>query len=243
MRLTDRLKILLRLFLILFCIAVLAAAFFGIKGYGMYREAVAEKPIKETMEEIQRREDFMEYSELPQLYIDAVISVEDHRFEKHPGIDIIAVCRALCEDIRSGFFKEGGSTITQQLVKNQLFTQDKLIERKAAEVFAALDVEAGFSKEEIFELYVNTIYFGEGYYGIYDAAEGYFGKTPAKLTDGEAVMLAGLPNAPSSYSADESRDLVFQRAVQVLDSMVRNHVITQEESEQIRNDIENMKLP
>lgn len=240
-------KVLLRLFLLILCIAFFWAAFYGIKGYGMYRDALTEKSIEEIMEEIRGREDFAEYSELPQFYIDAVISAEDHRFERHPGIDPVAICRALWVDIQAGFYKEGGSTITQQLVKNQLFTQDKLIERKAAEVFAVFDVEGRYSKEEIFELYVNTIYFGRGYYGISDAAEGYFGKVPDQLTDCEIVILAGLPNAPSSYSPDTNRKLAFQRACQVLDSMVRNHIITQEESDRIEKgieeEIEDMRLP
>lgn len=240
-------KVLLRLFLLILCIAFFWAAFYGIKGYGMYRDALTEKSIEEIMEEIRGREDFAEYSELPQFYIDAVISAEDHRFERHPGIDPVAICRALWVDIQAGFYKEGGSTITQQLVKNQLFTQDKLIERKAAEVFAVFDVEGRYSKEEIFELYVNTIYFGRGYYGISDAAEGYFGKVPDQLTDCEIVILAGLPNAPSSYSPDTNRKLAFQRARQVLDSMVRNHIITQEESDRIEKgieeEIEDMRLP
>lgn len=227
-------KILLRLFTILFCIIISFGVFFGIKGYRMYREAVAEKPIEETMEEIRGKEHFTEYSELSEFYIDAVISVEDHRFEKHPGIDPIAVCRAAWVDIRSCSFKQGGSTITQQLVKNQLFTQDKIMERKAAEVFAVFDVEGKYTKEEIFELYVNTIYFGGEYYGIYDAAKGYFGKMPSELTDYEAVMLAGLPNAPTAYSPDANMELAAQRVDQVLGSMVRNKILTQEEADEIK---------
>ncbi|MCI9076265.1 MAG: transglycosylase domain-containing protein [Dorea sp.] len=226
-------KILLRLFAILCCFAILFGAFYGIKGYRLYREASAEKTIEETMEEIRGMEHFTRYSELPQFYIDAVISVEDHRFESHPGIDPIAVCRAAWVDIRACSFKEGGSTITQQLVKNQLFTQEKLIERKAAEVFAVFDVEGRYSKEEIFELYVNTIYFGSGYYGIYEASIGYFDKEPSELTDYESVMLAGLPNAPSSYSPDENMELAFQRVEQVLYSMVRNKILTQEAADAI----------
>lgn len=227
-------KALLRLFTILFCSIILSGIFFGIKGYRMYREAAAEKPIEETMEEIRGKDHFIRYSELPQFYIDAVISVEDRRFELHPGIDPVAVCRAAWVDIRAGYYKQGGSTITQQLVKNQLFTQDKLMERKAAEIFAVLDVEGKYTKEEIFELYVNSIYFGSGYYGIYDASMGYFGKIPSELTDYESVMLAGLPNAPSAYSLDTHRGLAFQRLEQVLDSMVRNKLLTQEEADRLQ---------
>lgn len=228
-------KALLRLFTFLLCIIILLGVFFGIKGYRLYWEAAAEKPIEETMEEIRSEEHFTRYSELPQFYIDAVISVEDRRFERHPGIDPIAICRATWVDIRAGYYKQGGSTITQQLVKNQLFTQDKIMQRKVAEVFAVLDVEAKYTKKEIFELYVNTIYFGNGYYGIYDASMGYFGKIPSELTEYESVMLAGLPNAPSVYSLDANKDLVLQRIEQVLNSMVRNKLLTREEADSLQN--------
>ncbi len=199
----------------------------------MYQEAVAENPINERVEEIRSMEGFTSYSELPQFYIDATISVEDHRFAKHCGIDLIAIGRAAWTDIRAMSFVEGGSTITQQLAKNMLFTQDKKIERKAAEVFAALDMEAKYTKEEIFELYVNTVYFGSGYYGIYQASMGYFGKEPLELSDYECAMLAGIPNAPSAYSPDVGNELAEKRVKQVLNSMVRQKIITQENADRI----------
>ena len=159
--------------------------------------------------------------------------MEDHRFAKHCGIDLIAIGRAAWTDIRAMSFVEGGSTITQQLAKNMLFTQDKKIERKAAEVFAALDMEAKYTKEEIFELYVNTVYFGSGYYGIYQASMGYFGKEPLELSDYECAMLAGIPNAPSAYSPDVGNELAEKRVKQVLNSMVRQKIITQENADRI----------
>lgn len=128
-------------------------------------------------ERIRGIEGFTSYSELPQFYIDDVISVEDHRFENHCGIDLIAIGRAMLTDIKEHSFIQGGNTITQQLAKNMLFTQEKKLERKVVEVFAALELECNYSKEDIFELYVNTSYFGNGYYGVREAADGYFGKT------------------------------------------------------------------
>ena len=152
---------------------------------------------------------------------------------KHPGIDPIAIVRAVCTDIRERAFIEGGSTITQQLAKNLFFTQEKKIERKAAEVFAVLDMESKYSKEEIFELYANTIVFGSGYEGVFAAATGYFGKFPSELTDYESAMLAGVPNAPSHYSPDTNIELANQRVAQVLQSMVKHQIITQDEAEHI----------
>lgn len=220
---------------ILLCMLFAVCAFFGVQGYQMYRKAMEEKPISERVEEIRNMEGFTPYSELPETYIDATISVEDHRFEDHCGIDLIAIGRAAWTDIRAMSFAEGGSTITQQLVKNLIFTQDKKIERKAAEVFAALEMEKEYTKEEIFELYANTVYFGSGYYGVYQASWGYFGKSPSDLTDYECVMLAGIPNAPSVYLPDSNTELAERRMSHVLDSMVRNHIITQEEADRIEN--------
>lgn len=227
-------KFLFRLLLLLAVMAVSVGAFFGVKGYRMYQDAIAQTSIEERVEEIRAKENFTVFSEMSAFYIDAVISVEDHRFMSHMGIDPIAVARAAWTDIREMSFVEGGSTITQQLAKNMLFTQEKRMERKAAEVFAAYDIEKNYSKEEIFELYVNTANFGSGYEGIYAASLGYFGKLPSEVTDYEAAMLAGVPNAPSMYSPDISQEMAAQRVVLVLQSMVRHHVLTREEAEEVR---------
>ena len=226
-------KLILSLFSILLVILLLVGTWFGIKGYQMYRDAVEEVPISEKVASIRSTSGFTEYEDLPTLYVEAVISVEDKRFWSHHGVDYLAMARAAWNDVRSLSFVEGGSTITQQLMKNQYFTQDKNFERKFAEIFAAWDMEREYTKEEIFELYVNTIYFGSGYYGIHDAAQGYFGKDPAGLTESEAVMLAGLPNAPSVYSLDANPVLARQRMRQVLDSMVDCGAISQTESDRI----------
>ncbi len=225
------------MFLLVLGMVAAVGAFFGVKGYRMYQDALSQATVEERVDAVRGRSDFTGYSEMPQFYIDAVISVEDHRFMKHPGIDPIAIMRAAWTDIRERAFMEGGSTITQQLAKNLLFTEDKKIERKAAEVFAAFDIEEKYSKEEIFELYVNTNCFGSGYEGVFDAATGYFGKFPSELTDYEAAMLAGVPNAPSVYSPDVNLELANQRVRQVLQSMVRHQVITQEEADQIQAEV------
>ena len=229
MKLTMRFfrKLFLRLSAVLLLLVLAVVGFYGVKGYVMYRDAVNEKTIEERVEEVRGRESFTAYSDLPDFYVSAVVSAEDRRFAQHFGIDPIAVGRAIWNDIRAMSFVEGGSTITQQLAKNMLFTQEKTIERKAAEVFAVLDIEAEYSKEEIFELYVNTASFGEGYYGIYDASKGYFEKEPLELTDYESAVMAGVPNAPSVYAPGADRELAAQRTAQVLRSMVRNNVITQ----------------
>lgn len=214
-------------------VIVIGGSVFGIKGYRLYHKEEKAAPLDKKVESIQSMEHFVKYEDLPGIYVDAVVSVEDHRFWSHKGVDPIAVGRAFWNDIRSLSFKEGGSTITQQLAKNLYFTQEKTLERKAAEVFAAFDLEARYDKKEIFELYVNTIYFGSGYYGIYDAAMGYYEKKPSELSQGEAVMLAGLPNAPSAYSPDADPDLARQRMNQVLERMEACGVISKDEGKKL----------
>lgn len=226
-------NILCTLIFLLFVLVLAVGGWFGYQGYKMYQEAVEEIPIREKVESIQAMDDFVEYEELPKIYIDAVISVEDKRFEEHHGVDCLAIGRAILKDIQSLSLAEGGSTITQQLMKNEYFTQEKKLERKFAEIFAAWNLEEQYSKEEIFELYVNTIYFGSGYYGIHDAAEGYYGKDPLELSEYEAVMLAGLPNAPSAYSPDTNPELAKQRMKQVLDRMVKCEALEQDTADRI----------
>ena len=224
-------KVLCGLFLLTFIVYLVCGAFFSLKGYKMYREAVHDKSLETRIEEIRNREGFTTYAELPQFYIDATISVEDHRFARHFGVDPIAIGRALWTDLKARSFVEGGSTITQQLAKNMLFSAEKRVERKVAEVFAALKLESKYTKQEIFELYVNQAYYGSGYYGIYQASIGYFGKKPSELTDYESAILAGVLNAPSAYAPNTHPDLAKQRASQVLNSMVKHGIISQEEAE------------
>ena len=198
---------------------IAAAATFGWQGYKLYQSAVQATPLETLYQSITARPSFVPYDQLPQTYIDAVLSVEDSRFVHHHGVDPLAIARALWADLRSGTLAEGGSTITQQLA------------RKAAEMFAALDIEKHYSKQEIFEMYVNTIYFGNGCYGVAEAAEGYFKTDAASLTDAQAVVLAGLPQAPSVYASSPA--LAHKRARVVLQRMVDCHKLTQDAAAQL----------
>lgn len=196
------------------CLAV------GVKGYRMYKGALAQTSLADKVDSIRAREDYTTFEELPPIYVEAVLSVEDHRFYSHPGIDPIAIGRAAFNDLKAMAFVEGGSTVTQQLAKNLYFSQEKELTRKVAEVFMAFDLEKNYSKEEILELYVNSIYFGNGYYSVAEASEGYFGKAPFEMTEYESTLLAGIPNAPSVYALTANPDLAAQRQRQVVDRMV-----------------------
>lgn len=228
------LKVVFALLFLCACAVLAVGSFLGVKGYRLYQNSVQKTPLSQVVAEIQSMDHFVQYEDLPKTYIDAVISVEDHRFYKHHGLDFIAIGRAVVANLKSHSFAQGGSTITQQLAKNLLFTQEKTLERKAAEVFAVFDLEKNYTKQELFELYVNTIYFGSGYYGIYDAAMGYYQKQPSELSDYECVMLAGLPNAPSAYSPTTDPELAKERMQQVLRRMVDTGAITQQQAEEIQ---------
>ena len=199
--------------------ALIAAGVFALLGWNMHSEAVRQRPVRQVFAEAASDEHFVTLDKLPEFYVNAVTAVEDRDFWGHCGIDPSAIIRALLHDIKEGSFAEGGSTITMQTAKNLWYTQEKRLERKAAEIFTAFEIENKLSKEQIFELYVNTIYFGSNYYGIYAASVGYYGVPPEQLTDEQCAVLAGLPQAPSVYSPDENPELADRRAEQVLAAM------------------------
>lgn len=208
-------------------------------GYNMYKSALEEMPLEEKVNSIREKTNYAKIDSMPQMYLNAVISVEDHRFYKHCGIDIIAICRATVNDIKAMKLVEGGSTITQQLAKNIYFTQEKKFTRKFAEMFMALKLEHTYSKDEILELYLNTSYFGDGYYTAKEACLGYFDKQLNQMTYYEMVLLAGIPNAPTVYAPTKNPELARQRQRQVIEKMVKYKYLTREEADKILNEDNN----
>ncbi len=218
-------KLIKRLLILLIIVAAFFAGITYHEAKEAYEEAVKNVPIDEKVAQIQSVEHYTPYSQHTDTYVNAVIAVEDRRFEKHKGYDIFSIGRAVISNIKAGELSQGGSTITQQLARNMYFEQDKKISRKLAEIFVARDIEKLYEKDEIFELYVNSIYFGSGYYNVYDACIGYFGKKPVQINAYEATMLAGIPNAPSVYSPDVNPELAEQRRQQVVSCMVEEGYI------------------
>ena len=164
------------------------------------------------------RIDFVHLNEMPDHLKQAIVAIEDARFYNHYGMDMIGIARAAVQNVRRGNITQGGSTITQQLAKNRFLTADRTFSRKIREAIMALKIERYYSKEQILEQYLNSIYFGEGAWGIQNAAKIYFGKDVAELTLAESALLAGLPQAPSRYSpvkdpvrAQTRRDVVLQK--------------------------------
>lgn len=228
-------KFLKRIFLLIFIILLAIVGSIIYSGYNMYDKAINNISIEDKVKQIKNEKNYTNLENIPQKYVDAVISVEDHRFYEHSGIDFISIARAIFVNIQNKELEQGGSTIAQQLAKNMYFSQEKLFSRKIAELFIVYNLEKNYSKDDILELYVNTIYFGRGYTGIGNASIGFFNKAPSKLTDYEATYLAGLPKAPSIYSAVYNSNLAEQRHKVVLNSMVKYNKITKEEADKILN--------
>ena len=218
----------------LFLVILVIVAGVQIKGgYDKYQQALAERPLSYVLEELQGKENYTQYEDVPEIYYKALVAVEDRRFYKHNGFDIIGTTRAIYNDIKANELLEGGSTISQQLAKNLYFPQDNTLQRKIAEIFMAMKIEREYEKEDVLEFYVNGIYYGSGYYSIYDASKGYFGKEPKDMTDYECTLLVGIPNAPSIYSLDVRPDLAEQRQKKVVECMVDVEYITEDEGNNI----------
>lgn len=175
----------------------------------------------------------VEYEDLPQVLIDAVIATEDARFFEHPGIDIRRIGGAVIANIQEGFGAEGASTITQQVVEKSFLSPEKKLSIKVQEAWLALQLEQQYSKEEILEMYLNKIFYGNHAYGVAQAAETYFGKSDLHdLTLPEAAILAGLPQRPTAYNPFENPELTKERMDTVLSLMVRHGKITEEEAQE-----------
>lgn len=231
MKLLRIVRNVLLLVLALCLCAVLALAFLG---WQMYTQALEEMPLDQKVRQVRAQESYTTFEELPDTYVQAVIAAEDHRFYQHSGIDVIAIGRALWNDLKAMSFVEGGSTITQQLAKNLYFTQEKRLTRKMAEMFMAFHIEANYTKEEIFELYVNSIYFGSGCYDVASASQAYFGVEPSQMDANQCTLLAGIPNAPSVYDLNVNPDLATQRQRQVLTLMVEHQYLTADQASAIQ---------
>ena len=184
----------LLIFLLLIILVIVGFVFYN--GYSLYKNAISNVSIEEKVKEIKNNDNYININQVSKYYKDAVIAVEDHRFYKHSGFDLITTMSAAFSNLKTKSLGQGGSTITQQLAKNMYFTQEKKFTRKVAELFMSFELEKQLSKDEILELYINIIYFGDGYYGIKEASNGYYDKEPIDLTLEEAIMIAGLPAAP-----------------------------------------------
>ncbi|MFK3986256.1 transglycosylase domain-containing protein [Exiguobacterium mexicanum] len=195
-------------------IQLLSAEGEPLEGSGQIREYVSIDEISEVMQQ-------------------AVISIEDRRFYEHNGIDLRRIGGAVVANLTDGFGAEGGSTITQQLVKQSFLSTDKKLKRKLQEQWLAIKLEREYTKEQILEMYLNKNYYGTGGYGVQTASKRYFNKPVSEVNYQEAAILAGLPQRPSAYDPiNGDQELTRYRQEQVLSAMKRDGHITEEEYNQ-----------
>lgn len=220
---------------LIFISVVLCIGWFGLKYYFTYVDKIDNIVQSDVNTYVQVHHGrFISYEDIPEIYRDAVISTEDRSFFTNRGIDFKGTIRAIYMDITNRQFVQGGSTITQQLIHNTILkSTSKSIRWKLLESIYSIGVYDTMSKQETFALYTNIIYFGHGAYGLYQASEVYFGKTPSKLSSGELTMLAGLPNAPSVYDLYKNMTLARERQRHVVQSMTDNKVISESQGKQI----------
>ncbi len=165
----------------------------------------------------------------------ALIAIEDARFYEHGGIDMRGIARAVVKDVIKGRLAEGGSTITQQLIKNKYFHGEKTIERKVREGILAMEYEQKYTKKQILEMYFNEVYFGNGAWGIAQAARLYFDKTPLELNQIECVLLAAVPKAPNRYNPSGDKAMIDKRKNLILKRMVTLKMITARQEKKLRS--------
>ena len=173
---------------------------------------------------------WLDYEDIPPVMRDAMVAVEDHRFDSHLGVDPIGIARSVKVRIDRGAWVQGGSTITQQLARNLFLTNTRTFGRKGREIILALALERTFSKEQILELYLNRVYFGGGAYGIDAASRRFFGHSARELSLSEASVIAGLVKAPSRYSPTADAEAAIGRASVVLDLMTEHGFINAAEA-------------
>lgn len=182
-----------------------------------------------TIEEWSDDKSITDAGDIPEHTLNAFVAIEDKRFYTHHGIDLKGLLRAAFNNLKSFSFQEGASTISQQLIKNTHLSGEKTLKRKLLEIKLAKELENNYSKKEILEMYVNTIYFGDGCYGITRAANNYFGISPSSLTLNQSAALAGIIKAPAVYSPKISPEKCNARKNIVLKEMYEQGYITESE--------------
>lgn len=220
--------------LLIFLIALISCG----AGYFYYswnqkNEMEAERPMAQLAENVMNSPGFVPSDQIPDFLKEATVSVEDSRFYSHQGLDYPSIVRAFLSQFLPFFQKSGGSTITQQVVKNLYGRYEGGIKWKGTEMLMAMELEKMYSKEQILSMYLNIINYGNDYHGIGQASQGYFLCLPMQLDQAECSILAGIPQSPSNYELTGHFDAAKAKQKIVLNAMVRNHYISQEEADQI----------
>ena len=200
-------------------IAIISVAMIVASGHTKYKEAIDTISLSDKINEIRSSDTYVEIDDISETFRDAIVAIEDMRFYDHGAIELKSLLRAILVNLREKEVLQGGSTITQQVAKNLYFDNDQNFIKKIAEMFVAFDLEKNYSKDDILELYVNIIYYGDNNYGIKEASNNYFGVEPIDLDYDQSTLLAGLPQAPSAYSLGENYELAKERQEEVIEAL------------------------
>lgn len=215
--------------LVLLCLLAWLANYVFHHQYPMHAKITAAVTARANTYHIHR----LKYGQVPDGFRNALIATEDRRFAWDPGIDPVGILRSVVADVEQDGYVEGGSTITQQLADNTLLSQRKTLQRKLKQMVVAIGIYDTFSKQQTLTMYTNVVYFGHGAYGLYNAAETYFGRTPGQCNAAELALLAGLPNAPSVYDPFRSLKLAQERERVVVENMVDDKRVTAAQANRI----------
>lgn len=193
-------KLLFKMIIILLVIITGFCGYYGYLGYQIYQDKIQEQSLSERVNQLKSKEDYVTLDQISPIYKEAVLESEDQRFYQHGPVDYYGLARAMFINITTFSFKEGGSTITQQLAKNLCLSFKKDLSRKFAEVFIAKDLEDHYSKDEILEMYLNITYLGEGNYGIQAASQYYYHIDAIDLNKQQCDILVKTLKRPSVYN-------------------------------------------
>ena len=190
--------------------------------------------MEEVIDPLRENSNWVKLADIPKNMQNALIAIEDHKFYEHDGISPEGILRAILANIKEGEIEQGGSTLTQQFVKNTFLTHEQTIERKIEEAILSVVLEDKYSKDEILEMYLNTTYFGAGATGVHQASKVYFGKHVSRLSLEEAAVLAALPYAPSALNPLEHPIECKQRQMLVLNAMAKHGFISQDVADETK---------
>ena len=193
-------KLLFKMIIILLVIITGFCGYYGYLGYQIYQDKTQEQSLSERVNQLKSKEDYVTLDQISPIYKEAVLESEDRRFYQHGPVDYYGLARAMLTNLTTFSFKEGGSTITQQLSKNLCLSFEKDLSRKFAEVFIARDLEKMYSKDEILEMYLNITYLGEGNYGIQAASQYYYHIDAIDLNKQQSDILVKTLKRPSIYN-------------------------------------------
>ena len=193
-------KLLFKMIIILLVIITGFCGYYGYLGYQIYQDKIQEQSLSERVNQLKSKEDYVTLDQISPIYKEAVLESEARRFYQHGPVDYYGLARAMFINITTFSFKEGGSTITQQLAKNLCLSFKKDLSRKFAEVFIAKDLEDHYSKDEILEMYLNITYLGEGNYGIQAASQYYYHIDAIDLNKQQCDILVKTLKRPSVYN-------------------------------------------